>query len=79
MIPSIKKFWGKILALWARFVLWFKRFFGRKQRVWGTYRKYPYLPDDFNFAHDVFGIRRNIDRSTGKITGTFWPRYAKNQ
>lgn len=30
--------------------------------------------DDFNFAHDVFGIRDHIDRRTGKMTGYFLPR-----
>ena len=33
--------------------------------------------DDPNFAHDVFGIIRHIDRTTGKLTGCFLPRYAK--
>ena len=32
--------------------------------------------DDFNFAHDVFGINRHIDRSTGKIEDGFLPRFA---
>ena len=32
--------------------------------------------DDFNFAHDVFGIRANIDRTTGKLQNCFVPRYA---
>ena len=32
--------------------------------------------DDFNFAHDVFGIRRNINRQTGQLMNCFWPRYA---
>lgn len=32
--------------------------------------------DDSNFAHDVFGIRRYIDRNTGHIVGGFWPRFA---
>jgi len=32
--------------------------------------------DDANFAHDVFGIRRFIDRTTGKLTGCFDPRYS---
>lgn len=27
-----------------------------------------------NFGHDFFGIRRYIDRSTGKMTGWFLPR-----
>lgn len=30
-----------------------------------------------DFAHDVFGILRHIDRDTGKLTGCFLPRYAK--
>lgn len=30
--------------------------------------------DDFNFAHDVFGIRRHINRETGKLDGMFVPR-----
>ena len=28
-----------------------------------------------NFGHDVFGIRRHMDRSTGKLGGCFLPRY----
>ncbi len=32
--------------------------------------------DDFNFAHDVFGIRANIDRTTGKLANCFVPRYS---
>ena len=32
--------------------------------------------DDLNFSHDVFGIRRYLDRSTGKLTDCFVPRYA---
>lgn len=32
--------------------------------------------DDFNFAHDVFGIRQHIDRQTGKLQNCFDPRYA---
>lgn len=32
--------------------------------------------DDANFAHDVFGIRRHLDRTTGKLTDCFAPRYA---
>lgn len=33
--------------------------------------------DDFNFAHDVFGIRRHMDRTEypGKLTGCFVPRF----
>lgn len=33
--------------------------------------------DDFNFAHDVFGIRRNLDRNTGKLLNFFSPRYTQ--
>jgi hypothetical protein len=33
--------------------------------------------DDANFAHDVFGITRHIDRTTGKLTNCFLPRFAK--
>lgn len=33
--------------------------------------------DDFNFAHDVFGIRGHIDRTTGKLTRCFLPRCAR--
>lgn len=32
--------------------------------------------DDFNFAHDVFGIRRHLDRETGELGGCFVPRFA---
>ena len=32
--------------------------------------------DDFNFVHDVFGIRANIDRTTGKLQNCFVPRYS---
>lgn len=35
--------------------------------------------DDGNFAHDVFGIRRHMDRTTGKISGCFLPRFARAQ
>lgn len=31
--------------------------------------------DDGNFAHDAFGIRRHINRSTGKLEDCFMPRY----
>ncbi len=33
--------------------------------------------DDFNFYHDIAGIQRHIDRSTGKLGGCFVPRYSK--
>jgi hypothetical protein len=32
--------------------------------------------DDFNFGHDVFGIYRHLDRSTGRLTNCFVPRFA---
>lgn len=31
--------------------------------------------DDLNFAHDVGGIARHIDRTTGKLTRCFLPRF----
>lgn len=34
---------------------------------------------DLDFGHDVLGIRRYIDRTTGQITGGFFPRYAEAQ
>ena len=33
--------------------------------------------DALNFTHDVFGIRRHIDRETGKLGDCFTPRYAE--
>lgn len=32
--------------------------------------------DDFNFAHDVFGIDRHICRDTGKMLNHFSPRFS---
>lgn len=32
--------------------------------------------DDFNFIHDIFGIQKCIDRTTGKLTSFFLPRYS---
>ncbi len=32
--------------------------------------------DNMNFAHDVFGIMRHIDRTTGHLGGCFVPRFA---
>ncbi len=32
--------------------------------------------DDFNFAHDVFGIYGKLDRSTGKLVDFFSPRFS---
>lgn len=31
--------------------------------------------DDFNFAHDVFGISRNMNRENGELTNCFLPRF----
>jgi len=33
--------------------------------------------DDFNFMHDISGIRNCISRKTGKLTKCFVPRSAK--
>lgn len=35
--------------------------------------------DDFNLLHDVEGIARHLDRSTGKLTDMFLPRFAKKE
>lgn len=32
--------------------------------------------DDFNFVHDVFGIRRHLNRETGELQDCFSPRYS---
>lgn len=32
--------------------------------------------DDFNFAHDLGGIRANINRNTGELENCFMPRFA---
>lgn len=32
--------------------------------------------DDFNFAHDVFGIERHLDRGTGALGDFFVPRFS---
>jgi hypothetical protein len=31
--------------------------------------------DDFNFTHDWYGIRRNLDRTTGRLMNFFSPRF----
>lgn len=31
--------------------------------------------DDFNFAHDVFGIMRHMNRETGRLGDCFLPRF----
>lgn len=35
--------------------------------------------DDLNFAHDVFGIVRHLDRTTGKLGNFYLPRFAVPQ
>lgn len=32
--------------------------------------------DDFNFAHDMFGIERHLNRETGELMDCFVPRFA---
>lgn len=32
--------------------------------------------DQFNFAHDILGIRRNLNRETGKLGNYFTPRFS---
>lgn len=34
-----------------------------------------YAASDSEFAHDVFGIRRHLDRETGKLPKWFSPRF----
>ena len=34
------------------------------------------IADDGNFAHDVFGINRHLDRTTRQLQDCFLPRYA---
>jgi hypothetical protein len=34
---------------------------------------------DGDFAHDVFGIRQNLNRKTGQLENFFVPRYAVTQ
>lgn len=33
--------------------------------------------DGFNFVHDVWGIQRHINRTTGQLENCFLPRFAK--
>lgn len=33
--------------------------------------------DDFNFGHDLAGIKRHINRQTGELENCFLPRYAR--
>jgi hypothetical protein len=32
--------------------------------------------EPFDFSHDVFGIRRHLNRETGELGGCFLPRFA---
>jgi hypothetical protein len=32
--------------------------------------------DDFNFAHDLYGIYRHLNRETGKLEDCFLPRFS---
>lgn len=34
--------------------------------------------DDANFAHDVFGIRRHLNRETGELMDCFVPRFSRS-
>ncbi len=36
-----------------------------------------FAADDFDFAHDVRGIQRHIDRKTGLLMDHFLPRFAR--
>lgn len=33
----------------------------------------------FDFAHDIFGIRKDLDRTTGKLKNCFLPRYSDSK
>ena len=33
--------------------------------------------DRYNFVHDIWGIRANLDRNTGKLKNCFTPRFAR--
>lgn len=35
--------------------------------------------DDFNFAHDIGGIARHLDRKTGELRNFFSPRFCKRE
>jgi hypothetical protein len=34
------------------------------------------LADEFNFSHDILGIRRHLNRQTGELGNCFMPRFA---
>lgn len=35
--------------------------------------------DDFDFFHDVYGVRRHLNRTTGRLENFFCPRYADRE
>jgi hypothetical protein len=35
--------------------------------------------DDFNFAHDAFGIARHLNRQTGQLENFFSPRFSRRE
>ncbi len=35
--------------------------------------------DDFNFTHDILGIRRHLNRDTGKLENHFRPRFSERE
>lgn len=35
--------------------------------------------DPFNFAHDIFGIRRYLNRNTGVLENHFTPRFGRGK
>lgn len=35
--------------------------------------------DDFNFAHDMYGINRHLNRETGKLEDFFSPRFTRQE
>lgn len=35
--------------------------------------------DDFNLLHDVFGIQKHLDRTTGKLGNCFRPRFSASK
>ncbi len=35
-----------------------------------------YNADDLNFAHDIFGIKRHLNRNNGELEDCFLPRFS---
>jgi len=35
--------------------------------------------DDFNFTHDIVGIREHLDRRTGRLSHRFRPRFVQRE